>query len=222
VAPVLDELDFGLLIRRASQPAGYLFLVEFLERRISCSGAIPKEATMAVYEETLEANQQYARSFSLAHLEMPPARKLAVVACMDARLTVEQFLGLKTGEAHIIRNAGGLATDDALRSLIISTRLLGTRTIYVIEHTDCGMLTFQDEQLRQQLKAETGKDTSHLRFHTFTDLEANLRTQLRHIRENPFLPPDIELRGFIYDVRSGRLREVGETAEARSASLSSR
>src|SRR3989441_12230794 len=91
-------------------------------------------------------------------LPMPPARKLAVLACMDARLTVETLLGLKTGEAHIIRNAGGLATDDALRSLIISTRLLGTRTIFVIEHTDCGMLTFGDDQLRQQLRTETGQD----------------------------------------------------------------
>ena len=178
---------------------------------------------MGVYEETLEANQRYAESFSLGPLPMPPARKLAVVACMDARLTVEQVLGLKTGEAHVIRNAGGLATDDALRSLIISTRLLGTRTIFVVEHTDCGMLTFQDEQLRQQLKSETRQETSHLHFHAFTDLEENLRAQLRNIRENPFLPRDIELHGFIYDVRTGRLREVRETgAEARSASLGSR
>jgi len=178
---------------------------------------------MGVYEETLEANQQYGQSFGLAHLPMPPSRKLAVLACMDARLTVEHFLGLKTGQAHIIRNAGGLVTDDALRSLIISTRLLGTRTIFVIEHTDCGMLTFQDEQLRQQLKSETGQETSHLHFHAFTDLEENLRAQLRRIRESPFLPRDIELHGFIYDVRTGRLREIRESgAEARSASLSSR
>jgi carbonic anhydrase len=178
---------------------------------------------MGAYEETLEANQQYGQSFGLGHLPMPPSRKLAVVACMDARLTVEQFLGLKTGEAHIIRNAGGLVTDDALRSLIISTRLLGTRTIFVIEHTDCGMLTFQDEQLRQQLKSETGQETSHLHFHAFADLEENLRAQLRRIRESPFLPRDIELHGFIYDVRTGRLREIRESAaEARSASLSSR
>ncbi len=178
---------------------------------------------MGVYEETLEANQRYAGSFDLGHLPMPPARKLAVVACIDARLTVEQILGLKTGEAHIIRNAGGLATDDALRSLIISTRLLGTRTIFVIEHTDCGMLTFQDEQLRQQLQSETGQETSHLHFHAFTDLEENLRAQLRRIRESPFLPRDVKLHGFIYDVRSGRLREVHESgAEARSASLGSR
>ncbi len=178
---------------------------------------------MGVYEETLAANRSYAESFRLGHLPMPPARKLAVLACMDARLTVEQFLGLKTGEAHIVRNAGGLATEDALRSLIISTRLLGTRAIFVIEHTDCGMLTFQDEQLRQQLKSATGQDTSRMHFHAFSDLQANLREQLRRIRENPFLPKDIELRGFIYDVRSGRLKEVQEGgAEARPATLSSR
>jgi carbonic anhydrase len=174
---------------------------------------------MGAYEETLEANQRYAESFRLGHLPMPPARKLAVVACMDARLTVEHIFGLQTGEAHIIRNAGGLATDDALRSLIISSRLLGTRTIFVVEHTDCGMLTFQDDQLRQQLKNDTGLDARHLHFHAFSDLEANLRAQLRRIRENPFLPPDIELHGFVYDVRSGRLREIQEAgAAARSAS----
>jgi carbonic anhydrase len=176
---------------------------------------------MGVYEETLEANRNYAQAFGLGHLSMPPARKLAVLACMDARLTVEQILGLKTGEAHIIRNAGGLATDDALRSLIISTRLLGTRTIFVIEHTDCGMLTFRDEQFRQDLNKETGQDASHLHFHAFADLEANLRTQLRQIRENPWLPREIELHGFVYDVRTGHLREVGE-AEARTVGLSSR
>lgn len=176
---------------------------------------------MGVYEETLAANQKYAEGFTLGHLPMPPARKLAVLACMDARLTVEQFLGLKTGEAHIFRNAGGLATEDAIRSLIISTQLLGTRTIYVIEHTDCGMFTFQDEQLRRQLKAETGLDTSHLEFFAFSDLEASVRRQLQRVRETPFLPRDIDLHGFIYDVRTGRLREVQETrAEARSASLS--
>ena len=178
---------------------------------------------MGVYEETLEANQRHAESFSLGHLPMPPARKLAVLACMDARLTVENLLGLKTGEAHIIRNAGGLATDDALRSLIISTRLLGTRTIFVIEHTDCGMLTFGDDQLRQQLRTETGQDAAHLHFHAFSDLRANLLAQLRGIRENAFLPRDIELHGFIYDVRSGRLQEVREgAAGARAASLGSR
>jgi carbonic anhydrase len=177
---------------------------------------------MGIYEENLAANQQYAEKFALGHLPMPPARKLAVVACMDARLTVEQFLGLKTGDAHIIRNAGGLVTEDALRSLIISSHLLGTRTCYVIQHTDCGMLTFTDEKLREKLKTETGHDASHLHFHSFSDVEKSVKKQLQTIRSNPFLPRDIDVHGFIYDVRSGKLSEIRETAEeARAASLSS-
>jgi len=177
---------------------------------------------MGIYEENLAANQQYAEKFTLGHLLMPPARKLAVVACMDARLTVEQFLGLKTGDAHIIRNAGGLATEDALRSLIISSHLLGTRTYYVIQHTDCGMLTFTDEKLREKLKTETGHDASHLHFHSFSDVEKSVKKQLQSIRSNRFLPRDIDVHGFIYDVRTGKLREIRETAEeARAASLSS-
>ena len=177
---------------------------------------------MGIYEENLAANQQYAEKFTLGHLPMPPARKLAVVACMDARLTVEQFLGLKTGDAHIIRNAGGLVTEDALRSLIISSHLLGTRTYYVIQHTDCGMLTFTDEKLREKLKTETGHDASHLHFHSFSDVEKSVKKQLQSIRSNRFLPRDIDVHGFIYDVRTGKLREIRETAEeARAASLSS-
>jgi carbonic anhydrase len=177
---------------------------------------------MGIYEENLAANQQYAEKFALGHLPMPPARKLAVVACMDARLTVEQFLGLKTGDAHIIRNAGGLVTEDASRSLIISSHLLGTRTYYVIQHTDCGMLTFTDEKLREKLKTETGHDASHLHFHSFSDVEKSVKKQLQTIRSNPFLPRDIDVHGFIYDVRTGKLREIRETAEeARAASLSS-
>lgn len=171
---------------------------------------------MGVYEETLAANRQYQGRFTLGHLSMPPVRKLAIVACMDARLTVEQFLGLKTGEAHIIRNAGGLVTEDALRSLIISTRLLGTRTIFVVQHTDCGMLTFRDEQLREQLQTETGRDASHLHFHAFADLEASVRRQLARICENPFLPRDIDVHGFLYDVRTGQLNEI-TAEEARTA-----
>jgi carbonic anhydrase len=171
---------------------------------------------MGVYEETLAANRQYRGRFALGHLAMPPVRKLAIVACMDARLTVEQFLGLKTGEAHIIRNAGGLVTEDALRSLIISTRLLGTRTIFIVQHTDCGMLIFRDEQLREQLQTETGRDASHLQFHAFTDLEASVRRQLARVRENPFLPRDIDVHGFLYDVRTGRLNEIA-AEDARAA-----
>jgi carbonic anhydrase len=177
---------------------------------------------MGIYEENLAANQQYAEKFTLGHLPMPPARKLAIVACMDARLTVEQFLGLKTGDAHIIRNAGGLVTEDALRSLIISSHLLGTRTYYVIQHTDCGMLTFTDEKLREKLKAETGQDASRLHFHSFSDVEKSVKKQLQTIRNNPFLPSDIDVHGFVYDVRTGRLHEISEAAEeARTAALSS-
>jgi carbonic anhydrase len=177
---------------------------------------------MGIYEENLAANKQYAEKFTLGHLPMPPARKLAIVACMDARLTVEQFLGLKTGDAHIIRNAGGLVTEDALRSLIISSYLLGTRTYYVIQHTDCGMLTFTDEKLREKLKSETGHDASHLHFQSFSDVEKSVKKQLQTIRNNPFLPRDIDVHGFVYDVRTGRLREISEAAEeARAAALSS-
>ena len=178
---------------------------------------------MGIYEENLAANQHYAEKFTLGHLPMPPARKLAIVACMDARLTVEQFLGLKTGDAHIIRNAGGLVTEDALRSLIISSHLLGTGTYYVIQHTDCGMLTFTDDKLREKLKGETGHDASHLHFHSFPDLEKSVKKQLQIIRSNAFLPRDIDVHGFVYDVRTGKLREIRETAEdVRAATLSSR
>jgi len=181
-----------------------------------------EEAVMGIYEENLAANQQYAEKFTLGHLPMPPARKLAIVACMDARLTVEQFLGLKTGDAHVIRNAGGLVTEDAIRSLIISSYLLGTRTYYVVQHTDCGMLTFTDEKLREQLKTETGHDASHLHFHSFSDVEKSVKKQLQTIRSNSFLPRGIDVHGFVYDVRTGKLHEISEAAEeARAASLSS-
>ena len=175
---------------------------------------------MGIYEDSLAANRQYIEQFNLGHLPMPPSKKLAVVACMDARLTVEKVLGLSTGEAHIIRNAGGLVTDDALRSLIISSYLLGTRTYYVIHHTDCGMLTFKDEELREKLKSETGHDASHLHFHPFSDVEQSVRNDLKKLRNYPFLIPGTEIHGFVYDVRSGRLQEVHEQ-EVRAASLSS-
>ena len=172
---------------------------------------------MGVYEETLHANQRYAGGFALGHLPMPPGRKLAIVACMDARLTVEQLLGLATGDAHIIRNAGGLITEDAIRSLILSTQLLGTRTIYVIQHTDCGMLTFQDHELRDRLTRETGHDAAHLHFHAFSDVEASVARQIQLIREIPFLPREIDVHGFLYDVRTGKLREIAAAGEERQA-----
>jgi carbonic anhydrase len=164
---------------------------------------------MSVIEETLKANQAYARKFDLAHLPMPPGRKLAVVACMDARMTVEEMLGLKTGDAHIIRNAGGIVTEDALRSLLISHYLLGTREFMVINHTDCGMLTFKDEDLLDRLAKESGKSVvtpSH--FHAFGDLSKNVRRQVSKIRSHPWIPSSIPVRGFVFDVKTGKLKEV--------------
>jgi carbonic anhydrase len=164
---------------------------------------------MSVIEETLKANESYAESFELGHLPMPPGRKLAVVACMDARLTVEEVLGLKTGDAHIIRNAGGIVTEDAIRSLIISHHLLGTQEFILIHHTDCGMLTFKDEELYGRLQEQTGTvPVAPARFYAFSDLAADVRQQLQKIKSHPWLPPHIPVRGFIYDVKSGRLNEV--------------
>jgi len=163
---------------------------------------------MSVLEATLSANAAFASSFHLGDLPLPPKRKLAVLACMDARLTVEPALGLQTGDAHIIRNAGGIATDDAIRSLIISHKLLGTETFLVVNHTGCGMLTFKDEELQQRLAEETGEDAGGNTFHAFSDLEENVHTQVKRIRDNPFLPKSIEVHGLVYDVKSGRLSVV--------------
>lgn len=164
---------------------------------------------MSVIEEVLNANKNYVKNFALGHLPMPPARKLAVVACMDARLTVEQVLGLKTGDAHIIRNAGGIVTEDAVRSLLISHYLLGTQEFIIINHTDCGMLTFKDEELRGKLEKKTGTAAVvPVHFHAFSDLEENVRRQIQKVRSHPWIPKDIPVRGFIYDVKTGRLNEV--------------
>ena len=164
---------------------------------------------MSTTEEVLKANEEYVRNFKLGQLAIPPARHLAIVACMDARLTVEQFAGLKTGDAHIIRNAGGIVTDDVIRSLLISHYLLGTNEWIIVEHTDCGMLTFKDEDLLGRLEKETGTVAhapSH--FYAFPDLETNLRRQIAKVRSHPWVPKQIAVRGFIYDVRSGKLNEV--------------
>jgi carbonic anhydrase len=171
---------------------------------------------MSVTEEVLRANEEYARQFKLGHLAMPPARKLAIVACMDARLTVEQALGLKTGEAHIIRNAGGIVTEDALRSLILSHHLLGTQEFIIINHTDCGMLTFQDEELRAQLQQKTGTAAAiPAHFHAFRNLEENVRQQVECVKSHPWIPQHIPVRGFVYDVKTGRLNEVSEESAVR-------
>jgi len=157
-------------------------------------------------ERALAENARYAATFDQRHLNVPPSRKLAVLACMDARLSVEQVLGLRTGEAHIIRNAGGLATDDAIRSLVISQRLLGTEEVLVIEHTGCGMLTFTDAAVQASIAEATGTHVD-LPLHAFADLEANLRAQVERIRSHPWTK-DAPVTGVIYEVETGRLRKV--------------
>jgi len=164
------------------------------------------QPTATEYGRVLADNQRYAAQFDRSGLPLPPGRRLAVLACMDARLTVEDVLGLHTGDAHIIRNAGGLATDDAIRSLVISQQLLGTEEVIVVEHTGCGMLTFNDSEVHASLVARTGADID-LEFHAFPDLEANLRAQVERIRAHPWIK-DVPVHGLVYEVETGRLREV--------------
>lgn len=164
---------------------------------------------MRTIDEVLKSNQQYATNFKLANLPILPARKLAVVACMDARLTVEEFLGLKTGDAHIIRNAGGIVTDDVLRSLLISHYLLGTNEFMIVNHTDCGMQSFKDEELREQLERERGTAVvgpDH--FYSFADLRGNVRRQIQRVKAHLWVPKEITVRGFVFDVKTGELEEV--------------
>ncbi len=162
---------------------------------------------MSVTDELLRNNAAYAESFEKGDLPLPPARGVAVVACMDARLDVHKILGLEEGDAHVIRNAGGVITDDEIRSLTISQRLLGTREIILIHHTDCGMLTFSDEELKQQIQEEVGMKP-HFSMESFSDLEEDVRQSIKRIQANPFIPHRDSVRGFIYEVETGRLREV--------------
>ena len=164
------------------------------------------QAPSAEYARALAENERYAAQFDRSSLPLPPGRRLAVIACMDARLTVEDVLALRTGDAHIIRNAGGLATDDAIRSLVISQQLLGTQEVIVLEHTGCGMLTFKDDDVRRDLAARTGKDVD-LPLGAFGDLETNLRSQVDRIRAHPWIK-DVPVHGLVYEVETGRLREV--------------
>jgi len=163
---------------------------------------------MTVIEEFLQANAAYAATFQKGNLPMPPARQVAVLTCMDARLDPARFLGLQEGDAHVIRNAGGRATEDALRSLVISQQLLGTNTVVVIHHTDCGMLTFRNEDLRQKLKQELGVDAGHLDFLPFSDLEQSVRDDVTALKASPLIPDSVAISGFIYDVKSGKLLPV--------------
>jgi len=158
-------------------------------------------------DELLGNNEQYAASFDQADLPLPPGKKVAVVACMDARLNVYGALGLHEGDAHVIRNAGGVVTDDEIRSLAISQRLLGTEEIILIHHTDCGMLTFGDEEFRRSIEAETGIEPEWA-AEAFNDLDADVRQSIARIKASPFIPHTDSIRGFVYDVKTGRLREV--------------
>jgi len=161
---------------------------------------------MSVTNEFLQADARYAAAFHKGDLPMPPARKVAVVTCMDARLDPAKFLGLEEGDAHVIRNAGGRAAD-AIRSLVISQQLLGTREIVLIHHTDCGMLTFTDAQLHQKLHDELHADAD-FPFLSFDDLEKSVRDDVETLRTSPLLLPDVPIRGFIYDVHTGQLNEI--------------
>jgi carbonic anhydrase len=161
---------------------------------------------MSVVQEFLRANEVYAAYFRKGHLPMPPSRRVAVLACMDARLDPARVLGLTEGDAHVIRNAGGRAAD-ALRSLVISQHLLGTREVVVVHHTDCGMLTFSDEQLRTRVRESTGERTD-AEFLPFSDLEQSVRDDVQAIRGSRVLLPDVPVTGFVYDVKTGRLRRV--------------
>ena len=162
---------------------------------------------MSVTDELLNNNAAYAASFEKGDLPLPPARGVAVVACMDARLDVHKILGLEEGDAHVIRNAGGVITDDEIRSLTISQRLLGTREIVLIHHTDCGMLTFSDDELKAQIHEEVGMKP-HFSMESFSDLEEDVRQSVARIQTSPFIPHKESVRGFVYEVESGRLREV--------------
>ncbi len=162
---------------------------------------------MSTTDELLANNERYAASFDRGGLPLPPARKVAVVACMDARLDVHAILGLDIGDAHVIRNAGGVVTDDEIRSLAISQRLLGTEEIVLIHHTDCGMLTFGDDEFRRSIQDETGIKPEWA-AESFDDLDADVRQSIGRIKASPFVPHTDAVRGFVYDVTTGRLREV--------------
>lgn len=161
---------------------------------------------MSTTDELLSNNANYARAFT-GPLPLPPSRKVAVVACMDARVNVYGLLGLDEGEAHVIRNAGGAVTEDTIRSLAISQRLLGTEEIILIHHTDCGMLTFTDDDFRRSLQDDTGQKPTWA-AEAFDDLEADVRQSRTRIHSSPFLPRKTSVRGFVFDVATGKLNEV--------------
>jgi carbonic anhydrase len=162
---------------------------------------------MSTTDELLRSAEEYAAGFDKGDLPLPPARRVAVLACMDARLNPQALLGLAEGDGHVIRNAGGVASDDAIRSLAISQRLLGTEEIVLIHHTDCGMLTFSDDEFRRQVQEETGIKPPWA-AEAFPDIAEDVRQSIARITASPFIPRRDRVRGFIYDVTTGRLSEV--------------
>lgn len=162
---------------------------------------------MSTTDDLIRNNQRYAEAFDQGGLPMPPARRVAVLACMDAGLDVYRLLGLELGEAHVIRNAGGVMSEDVVRSLVISQRLLGTREIVLVHHTDCGMLTFRDDAVKAEILEETGIRPPFA-LEAFDDPEADVRQSIARIRANPLIPHRDQVRGFLFDVRSGELKEV--------------
>src|SRR5579859_177306 len=168
-----------------------------------------RSPNLSVADELLKANEQFVKSFDLGNLAVRPKRHAAVLACMDSRILFERCLGLQPGDAHMIRNAGGIATDDAIRSLIVSHHLLDTQEFIIINHTDCGLLKVREDELKANLTKKMGAPSatpSH--FHAFDDLEANVRQQIQRVKSHPWIPKQIPVRGFVYDVKTGKLREI--------------
>lgn len=166
------------------------------------------EVAMSVIDEVLEANQVYARTHELRPLTPRPQRKLAILTCMDTRLSI-RTMGLKTGDAHIIRNAGGIVTDDTLRSLVVSHHLLGTEEFMIINHTDCGLMHATEEELRTRIQNRTGTAAvAPAFFYAFKNIDENVRHQLQKLRTHPWIPKEVSVRGFVYDVVTGLLREI--------------
>ena len=173
---------------------------------------------MTATDDALKNNAQYAEGFDKADLPLPPALNMAVVACMDARLDTHKLLGIQEGDAHVIRNAGGVVTDDVIRSLVISQRLLGTREVVLIHHTDCGMLTFRDDAVKDAIQADTGLRPAFA-MEAFGDLEGDVRQSIARIKASPFVPVKDQVRGFVYDCATGRLNEVSPASAATRASV---
>jgi len=162
---------------------------------------------MSATDELIRNNESYASGFSKGDLATPPAKKTLVLTCMDARLLPSRFLGLEEGDAHVVRNAGGRA-QDALRSIVISQQLLGTEEVLVIHHTGCGMLSFQNPDLHAKVKEDLGADASDIDFLPFSDLEQSVRDDVEFLKDSPLVPDDVSIRGFVYDVQSGKVTEV--------------